>query len=148
MNIQQTVSCPVDGVTVNENKVRLIALQVFILSIVIFILPHWSLIILLSVDFFLRSFDLNKFSPLAAISAGIVRLFSIGVKPINQGPKRFAARIGLIFSISILISYYAGYATAVAGLTAVLILFSFLESFFSFCAGCHVYTYSKKLFNV
>lgn len=148
MIVKDSLSCPVDFVTVNENKVRLIALQVFIVSIAIFIFQHWLLIILLTVDFFLRSFDLNKFSPLAAISAGIIRLFSIGVKPINQGPKRFAARIGLIFSIAILLSYYAGYPTVVASLAAVLITFSFLESFFSFCAGCHVYTYLKKIFNI
>jgi hypothetical protein len=148
MIVKDSLSCPVDFVTVNENKVRLIALQVFIVSIAIFIFQHWLLIILLTVDFFLRSFDLNKFSPLAAISAGIIRLFSIGVKPINQGPKRFAARIGLIFSIAILLSYYADYPTVVASLAAVLIMFSFLESFFSFCAGCHVYTYSKKIFNI
>lgn len=146
MNVQDPLSCPVDFVTVNENKVRLIALQIFILSIALLISQHWSLIILLTVDFFLRSFDLNKFSPLAAISAGIIRLFSIGVKPINQGPKRFAARIGLIFSIAMLISYSVGYPTAVTGLAAVLVIFSFLESFLSFCAGCYVYTYSKKIF--
>lgn len=148
MSVQDPISCPVDFVTINENKVRLIALQVFILSIAILISPQWLLIILLAVDFFLRSFDLNKFSPLAAISAGIIRLFSIGVKPINQGPKRFAAHIGLIFSIAILICYSLGYSAAVTSLIAVLVIFSFLESFFSFCAGCYVYTFTKKLFKI
>jgi Domain of unknown function (DUF4395) len=64
---------------------------------------------------------------------------------IDQEPKRFAARIGLIFSAAICTTYFLGYPTAVTALITVLIIFSFLESFFAFCAGCHAYTIWKKI---
>lgn len=145
MNNQDSLSCPVAFATVNENKIRLIALQVFILGLTVLLFQHVSIIILLIVDFSARSFDLNKFSPLALISAGIIRLFSIGVKPINQGPKRFAARIGLIFSVGMVISHFTGFTVTTLVLVATLTAFSFLEAFLSFCAGCYAYTFIKTL---
>lgn len=144
MNQHNSISCPVDFVTINENKVRLVAVQVFITSIAVLIQPHWIFITVLVFDFFFRTTKLNKFSPFAAIAAGVIKVFSIGFKPVDQGPKRFAAGIGLAFSIAMLVSYFAGSTTITLALTAILTVFSFLEGFLSFCAGCYVHTYLKK----
>ena len=143
---EDSLSCPVDFVSVNENKVRVIALHVFVLSIVILLNPHWVSIGLLAVDFFLRTFKLNKFSPFAISAAGITRVLTLGFKPVDQGPKRFAAGVGLTFSIAMLATYFANYTTATLVLTAIITLFSFLESFLSFCAGCYVYTILLRVF--
>lgn len=145
MSQDSSLSCPVDFIAVNENKVRIIAVHVFVTAILILVVPHWSLIALLLVDFFLRTFKLNKFSPFAGSAAGITRLFSLRFKPVDQGPKRFAAGIGLTFSLAILVSYFANYPTITLALAATLILFSFLEGFLSFCAGCYVYTFLLRI---
>lgn len=146
MNQDNSLSCPVDFVSVNENKVRLIALHVFIVSIIILFKPHWLLISLLVVDFFLRTFKLNSFSPFAISAAGITKFLSLGFKPVDQGPKRFAAGIGLIFSVAMLITSLVNFPTATLALAGTLTLFSFLESFLSFCAGCYVYTFLIRLY--
>lgn len=142
---ENSLSCPIDFVSVNENKVRVIALHVFVLSIAILFNPHWISIGLLAVDFFLRTFKLNKFSPFAISAAGITRVFTLGFKPVDQGPKRFAAGVGLTFSVAMLVTYLANYTTATLVLTGIITVFSFLESFLAFCAGCYVYTFLLRV---
>ena len=140
------LECPVDFITVNENKVRLTALNVFILGVVYIIVPNWIVPAFLTIDFLLRGFNWGKYSLLNLLSEKEVQLFGISVKPIDQAPKRFAAKIGFFFSVAILAATAFGYTTAGIALAIVLTLFAFLESFLGFCAGCYVYTFYIKLF--
>ena len=140
------LECPVDFITVNENKVRLTALYVFLLAVVYIIIPGWIIPAFLAVDFFLRGYNFGKYSLLNMLSEKEVQLFGIKTKPIDQAPKRFAAKIGFIFSVAILAATIFNYGTAAIVLAMVLTLFAFLESFMGFCAGCYVYTFYIKLF--
>lgn len=98
-----TLSCPVDFISINEYQVRLIALQVLVAAVVLAVWQPWPLAALLLVDFALRAFDQGKFSPLGWVARQGVRWLSLGHKPVDQAPKRFAARIGLVFSFAILL---------------------------------------------
>src|SRR4051794_31778424 len=97
------LECPVDFITVNENKVRLTALCVFLLVLLFLLVPHWSIAAFLSIDFFCRAFNFGKYSLLNRISDTLVNHFSIVTKPVDQAPKRFAARTGFLFCLSIFI---------------------------------------------
>lgn len=125
--------------TTNESKVRLIASFVFISAVIYLYSNQLFIPILLVVDFSLRSFDLGKHSPFAILSNRLIKAFRLPVKPVYLPPKRFAARIGLLFSIAILILHLSGISTVAA--TGVLIFFAALESFLSICAGCYVYSF-------
>jgi len=138
--------CPVDFITVNENKVRLTALHVLLLSVVYVWLMHWSIAAFLTIDFFCRAFNWGKYSLLNLISEKEVQVFSVKSKPIDQAPKRFAAKIGFIFSLSILASMLFNYTNTAIVLSVILSMFAFLESFAGFCAGCYVYTFFIKIF--
>ncbi|MGC4102055.1 DUF4395 domain-containing protein [Ferruginibacter sp.] len=140
------LECPVDFVTVNENKVRLIALHVLILGIIFIVFPHWGIAAFLTIDFFLRGFNFGKYSLLGIISQKEVELFKVRSKPIDQAPKRFAAKIGFFFSAAITITSLLDYGTAAMALAGILVVFALLESFLGICAGCYVYTYYKKFF--
>ena len=142
------LECPVDFISVNENKVRLTALNVFLLTALFILLPNWIIITFLTVDFFCRVFNLGKYSLLNIISEKEVQLFAVAIKPIDQAPKRFAAKIGFIFSLAILAATVFNCSTAAIVLAIVLTLFAFLESFVGFCAGCYVYTFYLKLFGI
>ena len=141
------LECPVDFITVNENKVRLTALNVFILAVVYIVVPNWIIPAFLTIDFFLRGFNFGKYSLLHLLSDKEVKLFGIKAKPIDQAPKRFAAKIGFFFSIAILAATVFSFTTTGIALAIVLTLFAFLESFLGFCAGCYVYTFYIKLFS-
>lgn len=137
--MSQPTNQPLPKGHINENKVRVIAFLV-LLSAGLYLLTGWLAIpILLVVDFGLRSFDLGKFSPFARISDVLVQSLNLGVKPIFYPPKRFAARIGFLFSIAILLLHIVGGGGFVV--TGVLAVFAALESLFGICAGCYVYNW-------
>jgi hypothetical protein len=123
-------------VKINENKVRLIAFLV-LLSVIIYLFTSFFFIpILLVLDFGLRSFDLGKFSPFARLSDLLLKTLHVGTKPIYYPPKRFAARIGLAFSIAILVLQILGINSLIV--SSVLGFFAGLESLAGICTGCYV----------
>ncbi|MFM8834088.1 MAG: DUF4395 domain-containing protein [Cytophagales bacterium] len=136
--------CPVDFVTVNENKIRLVALQVFVLSILFLSIDFWPGMALLVIDFFARSAGWGKFSLLSLIAETLVKLIKVGEKPVDQAPKRFAARIGFVLTLLTTAAWILDFTTASFALGCVLAFFSFLESFFGFCAGCWGYYLLKR----
>ncbi len=132
--------------TTNESKVRLIAFFVFLSSIVYLATSNIIFPIILVVDFFLRSFNFGLYSPFGIISNWVIRGLKLSVKPVYLPPKRFAARVGLLFSFSILILHLLSVSaigiTAVAG---VLTLCAALEAFLSVCVGCYAYSFLIQL---
>lgn len=144
--MKNEIDCPIDLVSVNENRVRLVALLVLLLGILYLWSGWWGIIVFLVVDFTLRSFNFGKFSSLFISAAALVKLFNIGTKPTDQAPKRFAARMGLTFTTVILLFHFLQLNSVVILLTLGLCLFAFLESVLGICVGCYVYSYSKKVF--
>ena len=137
--MNNNVQCPVDFVPMNENKARLTAFWVFVLGIVFLLTNWWIIMAFLVIDFLLRANNLGKYSLLAILSDIIINLFKIKNKPTDRAPKRFAAGVGLVFTIGILMLTLLKLDTAVFIVAAVLLLFAFLESIVGFCAGCYVY---------
>ena len=128
--------------TTNESKIRLIALFVFIATVTYIFTNLLVIPVLLVIDFALRSFNLGKYSPFAVISDWLITTFKLPIKPVYLPPKRFAARIGLLFSITILSLQIAGISTLIV--SSILAFFAALESFLSICAGCYVYSFLQQ----
>lgn len=140
-----SVNCPVDFVAINDNKVRVTALLVFLLSVAYLITETPYIPALLVVDFYLRAFHQGRYSPLNWVSTRVEKMGWIPVKWTDRAPKRFAARIGFLLTDLMFIFAITELHAAAYWLAAVLILFSFLESFFGFCAGCYVYSLYNKI---
>ncbi|MES2377571.1 MAG: DUF4395 domain-containing protein [Bacteroidota bacterium] len=138
------LECPVDFVPINENRARMVAFMVLVLASVCFTTANSTIASILLVDFTLRSFNLNKFSPLTIIAGLLIKLLQIKNKPVDRAPKRFAAFIGLSFMLMILLALLTGLITTAKVLLVVLMVFAALESLAGFCAGCYVYTYLKR----
>lgn len=139
------IECPVENVTVNESKVRIIAFMVLLLAVAFLATNSWLVIALLLFDFILRAFNYNSYSALGIISGVVVKQFKFKNKPVDRAPKRFAAIVGVIFSTLILVALIADLVTISKIITVVLIAFAALESFVGFCAGCYVYSLLKRL---
>ncbi|MCW3124697.1 MAG: putative rane protein [Bacteroidetes bacterium] len=122
----------------NENAVRLVAAQVLLFA-VLTLITGWAVFpIYLTIDFFLRAFTKVK-PPFALIAQRLAKLLKLEVKPIYAPPKKFAAGIGFVFSITISGLFLGSQPEAANILTGVLAVFATLESVFSICAGCYVY---------
>ena len=129
-----------------ERKVRAIALQVVIISALSIAFKQPVVMLLLSVDFMIRALINSKYSLLAMIS----RKFPANVLPFRNKmilvrPKKFAAAIGMILSAAAGIFGLAGQITPMIYLTSILLLFSFLEAFLKFCAGCLMFGFLIQL---
>ena len=134
-----TEVCPINERQINENVTRLNALVTFIvMSIFIFTPAKWILIIL-PVDFALRAWFHGRFSPVGRMNKYLVNSLKLGESLINEGPKLFAARIGLIISALALISFFAGFNPVAYILGGILVFFSYLEAAFGFCVACKIY---------
>ena len=143
--MSNNLQCPVDFVPMNENKARLTAFFVLLLSAVFLITKWWIIVAFLLIDFLLRANKLGKYSLLAIVSDVVIKQFNIKNKPVDRAPKRFAAGVGAIFTVGILILTFMALNTTVFIATSVLLLFAFLESFVGFCAGCYVYSALNKI---
>lgn len=136
--------CPVDLLKADENQVRITAFLVLILIGLFLFTRLWLIPAFLVIDFALRAFQYGKVSPLALVSRGLVTLLKIPAKATDRGPKIFAARIGLVFSVAILASSVYGFTGLALSLGGVLLVFAFLESVLGFCAACFIYPYWKS----
>ena len=139
------MDCPVDFIKINENKARLIAFFVLALTLVYLKTGFWLIMAFLLMDFVLRATNLGRYSLLGFISDAVIKQLKIKPKPVDRAPKRFAAMIGVLFTIAILASSVLQLHVVVFSLAAVLSIFACLESFFAFCAGCYVYSAGKYL---
>ncbi|MET3979615.1 hypothetical protein ABIB62_002201 [Mucilaginibacter sp. UYP25] len=134
------LQCPVDHIKVNENKIRMIALLVLILAVFFLFTGYNFIIMLLVFDFFTRTFNKQKYSPLGWLADRLVVRFKIPYKPTDRGPKRFAAGMGFFFVSIMLTGAIAEWTVLLLPIAALLCIFAFLESFSGFCVGCYVYT--------
>lgn len=139
-----TLLCPRDGVSINQTTVRVVA-GLVLLTAVVYVLTDWvALPLLLVVDFGLRSFNQRRYSPFRTVAGWLVSTFGLPYKATDQAPKRFAARIGLGFSVLISTLHLVGISVWIPA--AVLLVFAGLESMVGFCAGCLVYTFFVRRF--
>ncbi len=140
-----SINCPVDHVKVNENQVRVTAYQVMYIAIAWIFFQVWPIFLFLSIDFLLRAINLGKYSLLNRISELVIHKLGIGNKPVDRAPKRFAAGVGLVFSLAIVAAELFAVSWLALLLAATITLFAFLEAVLGFCAGCYVYHFINQL---
>ena len=120
-----------------ENKIRLTAFLVFILTI-IYIKTHFIIIpIFLLIDFALRGSGYGKWSVLGFVAEKLVALLKLKEKPIYFPPKQFAAQVGFLFSLILSIFNLLEINSRIV--SGILLICAGLEAFFNFCVGCYVY---------
>jgi Domain of unknown function (DUF4395) len=129
--------------TGNESKIRLTAFFVLVLIIVYILTGIGPIPVFLLADFTLRGFGLGAYSPLAFLAGRLATALRLPAKPVYMPPKRFAARIGFLFCLAIVVAHYTHLSTLI--LSAIIAVFAALESLANFCAGCYVYNAYARL---
>lgn len=138
------VTCPFSLRKADETVVRLVALMTFLIAItgIFTYLPLVAL--LLAIDFGIRALT-PWTSGLAFLGKTIAKTLKLPSKPINAGPKIFAARLGFGLALVIATLGFTGWTTAATILAGALAFFAALEAFFAVCVGCHLYTLLLKI---
>jgi len=141
-------SCPISLKSIDENIVRATALIISILSIIYILTQARLIIVILFYDFLVRSVRLNKFSLTFIIANILIKLLNLKKKNVDEAPKRFALKIGLLMSLTILILDLFNLKIYAIYLTTILFICAFLEAFFNYCIGCKIYQLLQKIHNV
>jgi hypothetical protein len=126
---------------VNEVAARVTAAGVVLIAALALALQLPWLSIVLAVGFLLRVLSGPRFSPLALLATRVVvpRL-PWGPRLVAGPPKRFAQFIGLVFSLSAALLFYAfALNTAAYAVLGALVLAAVLESAFGICLGCRAF---------
>jgi hypothetical protein len=141
------LSCPISGEQRDSNTVRIVAGLAFIVAIValtvaLVVASQAAAVItgLLAVDFIIRAFAKPRYSPLATLARGVSSGLNLPRKMVDSAPKVFAARIGVLFTVVGTVLFAGGLLIAGTVVLGILAACAFLESAFSFCVGCLVYS--------
>ncbi|GAB4066320.1 hypothetical protein GCM10028777_18620 [Angustibacter speluncae] len=140
MDLRSTFPRVVDEVTV-----RLVAAQVLVVTTLAAATGWLWLFALLAVDFTLRVL-LGPRSPLAQVALRVLRpLVPAAPRPTPGPPKRFAATIGAVCSLLVvLFAYGLGWTVAAWVVVAMMVAFPFLEAVFGLCVGCTVFALAMR----
>lgn len=133
--------CPISDKKINERVARVNGAFTVLLLILFGFTGQLFIPAFLAIDFLMRSGNLSKYSPVGFSSRNIVKLMSLEELLINAGPKIFAARIGLVFSVIILLASLIGLITTALVFATALGIFSFLEAVFGICVACKIYPF-------
>ncbi|MCA6363322.1 MAG: DUF4395 domain-containing protein [Bacteroidetes bacterium] len=140
--------CPVHSDTVNERVLRIIAAFVVSLTAVsLFIVEPW-IMFFLAFDFAVRAFSFPQYSLLRFLSLKISNALGQQPVPVNAGPKRFAAGLGMLFSMVIGVLLFSDYFFLTALTGGMLVACAVLESVAGFCVGCKIYMLQEQLKNI
>ena len=136
----KSIVCPISKAKVNKAVARLTGAFVVLAVAAYAITDFLPIILFLAIDFYIRAYTDRQFSPLSYLACQIIKALKSKPVWIDKAPKVFAARVGLIFSVTVTLLHFASPIAALS-VAGILGFFAFLESAFSFCVGCVVYTY-------
>lgn len=135
------IICPVSNAKADENVVRTSAILTVLITATAVLVNSYIILFFLSADFAIRSFFSGIDSPLKTLSNHIAGILNIRNKKfIDAAPKKFAALLGMIFSLVAGLLLLFQLPTAALITASILIFCAFLEGVFGFCLGCFVYT--------
>lgn len=139
-NMKQIV-CPISNERISEQVTRLNAFFGVLLVVAGFVFNSLLFFLLLAADFYIRAFTKTKFSPISFISHSMVNALNLNKKSIDKAPKIFAARLGFLMTLTIVVLYFLQLNTAALVVGAILVFFASLEFALAICVGCILYTY-------
>ena len=143
--MKTTTFCPISTKKIDEHVARLNGGFTIVLLTIYILTENLFPIAFLLVDFALRSGNYSRFSPLAILSRITARLLQFSPVLINAGPKIFAARIGIVFNLLIILFQLTGFNHLALLFTGLFGTCAILESVFGYCVACQFYPFVYKL---
>ena len=141
MKLLDNIVCPISNKKIDGNINRL-AVFIDVLLLVGYLFtgsPYFVAIIVF--DYSIKAFDLAKYSPLNWIATKIAKIINLPTKLVDQAPKLFAVRVGLLTSLIVMILYLIGLQTVSIIFSVVLLTFTTMDSVLNICVGCLIYHY-------
>ncbi len=132
---------------INASVARSVAAGVVAMAVATIVFNQPWIIPIIAYGFIARVAAGPRLSPLALlVTKVIVPRFKLPYDPVPGPPKRFAASIGVVFSLTALILEFGfGYTTAAYIVLGGLIFAASLEAVLGFCLGCQVFSILMRI---
>ncbi|MDX9748251.1 MAG: DUF4395 domain-containing protein [Paludibacter sp.] len=143
--MQTNAFCPISYKKIDENVARLNGFFTVVFLGVYVLTSSLIPVVFLVLDFLARGFEKPEYSLLARFSKFLLAAFKVRPQLINAGPKIFAARVGLLFSVLVVITALPGWNTVALVITLVFGVCALLEAAVGFCVACKLYPFVYKL---
>ena len=141
MKLLDSIVCPISFKKVDGNINRLAVFIIVWLLVGYFFTGSPYFVAFIVFDFIIKAFDKGKYSITNWVASKIAKIIKLPTKLIDQAPKLFAVRVGLLTASVSLLFYLIGMPTASFIAAGVLLTFTILDSVFNFCVGCIMYHY-------
>ena len=141
MKLLDNIVCPISFKKIDGNINRLAVFIIVWLLVGYFFTGSPYFVVFIVFDFIIKAFDKGKYSFTNWIASKIAKIIKLPTKLIDQAPKLFAVRVGLLTASVSLLFYLIGMPTASFIAAGVLLTFTILDSVFNFCVGCIMYHY-------
>ncbi len=137
----QAQSCPISTDRVNSKLTKIYSIFTFSIISIFLFTPFKEVIFISVLDFMIRIFLGVKYSPICTIIKFGLKTGNVPVHLVNAGPKKFAAKVGLLFTVIISIGVILNITTLslIAGGIAFIAIGA--EVFFDYCLACNIYSY-------
>ena len=132
-------SCPISSSRVDSHLVRIVAVEIFLLAILLLWTHALVFAFFLLYDFSVRFLNLKKWSILGRLGQVIIGYFKLKPKFCDEAPKRFALYLGLGIIVLFTLLFLLDLPFMASILVVVLLLCSSLEALFDYCIGCKIY---------
>ena len=131
----------------NGNVARSVAFGVVVMAVLVVAVDFTWLLFPLAYGFIARFFAGPRLSPLALlVTKIIVPKFKLPYEPVPGPPKRFAAALGIGFTVTALILEFGFGYTLAANITLGMLIFAAgLEALLGFCLGCQIFAILMRI---
>jgi hypothetical protein len=135
------IICPVSDRKTDENVTRIAAVLTVIITVAALAANSYIILFLLAADFAVRSFTSGNGSLQKILSGQIAGMLDIrNKKHTDAAPKKFAAFLGMTFSLIAGLFLVVQLPVAAFITASILVFCALLEGIFGYCLGCLVYT--------
>ncbi|MCK5781118.1 MAG: DUF4395 domain-containing protein [Flavobacteriales bacterium] len=134
-------SCPIATARVDSALTKVYSIFTFSVITIFLFTPLKEIIFVSAFDFMIRVFLGIKYSPICRMIKFGLKVGNMPTHMVNAGPKKFAAKVGTLFTLII----SAGVLLNMPTLSLIVGIVAFLaigaEVFFNYCLACNIYSY-------
>jgi len=138
-------SCPISADLINTKLTRIYSIITFLAISIYLFTPFKEVIYISASDFIIRVLFGIKYSPICYLIKNGLKISRVKIHMVNAGPKKFAAKVGLVFTVLMSIGIILNFKI----LSSVLGTISFIaigaEAFFGFCIACYIYSFIPNI---
>ena len=134
-------SCPISTDKVNSSLTKVYSIFTFSVITIFLFSPFKEIIFISTVDFIIRIFFGIKYSPICTFIKFGLKVSNVPVHMVNAGPKKFAAKVGMLFTVLISVGVVFNFpmlSVISAGIAFVAIG---AEVFFDYCLACTIHSF-------